>query len=177
MTEPQPQAEQPREQELQEQQTQQPQPQPQEQHLTPERQQAAEQVTPPVQQQQPSQQEQPVQKQQLQSESESQSQAQPRRRHPEQEQQQQQVQDDAGAQGLEDLQGQVKSFSQSKGFGFIECDLLRKRGITQDIFLHHLQWRQQSTQLQKGTLLTFSLVFNDKGQPQATDCRPMPKGQ
>lgn len=60
--------------------------------------------------------------------------------------------------------GYIKSFSKQRGFGFIYCPDC-SRIYDNDVFLHQLQ----ATGFQEGQQVSFSVVCNDKGQPQARD--------
>jgi len=58
--------------------------------------------------------------------------------------------------------GSIKKFYPQQGYGFIACpDLFRIYG--HDVFLHQLQ----AAGFQEGQHVSFSVVCNDKGQPQA----------
>merc|ERR1719291_313454 len=60
--------------------------------------------------------------------------------------------------------GTVKKFDQAKGFGFIECaDLQQMYG--RDVWVHH----QQLNNFNVGDEVTFDMVLNKAGHPQAID--------
>jgi len=63
---------------------------------------------------------------------------------------------------VDNFQGRIKSFDAQKGFGFIECDCLRHRGIT-DVFLH----KSQMGRFTIGAIVNFELRLSNKGQLQA----------
>merc|ERR1740139_1242304 len=60
--------------------------------------------------------------------------------------------------------GVVKSFNEEKGFGFIRSDEVHS-SHGQDVFLHHRQLGSFAV----GSLVTFAVKVNDKGQPRAYD--------
>jgi len=72
------------------------------------------------------------------------------------------------AETLGDYSGRIKSFSMSNGFGFIECDELKKQGYQNDVFLHYSQLRE----FQVDSLVRFNVFFNARNQPQAKDLTP-----
>lgn len=60
------------------------------------------------------------------------------------------------------MEGQVKWFSNSKGYGFIETN-------EKDVFVHHSAIKAEGYRtLNKGDKVTFEVVEGDKG-PQAKD--------
>lgn len=65
--------------------------------------------------------------------------------------------------------GTIKSFNAHKGFGFIDCEALKRQGYA-DVFLH----RSQLGHFRVGSRVDFSVRLNDKGQPQAACLRPLP---
>lgn len=70
---------------------------------------------------------------------------------------------DATADLPERLAGNIKSFNDVKGFGFIECGLLKDRGM-KDVFLH----KSQIGSLGVGSAVSFTVSFKN-GRPQASD--------
>mmetsp|Transcript_35292 Transcript_35292/g.75191 ORF Transcript_35292/g.75191 Transcript_35292/m.75191 type:complete len:634 (-) Transcript_35292:312-2213(-) len=67
--------------------------------------------------------------------------------------------------------GRVKSFSEQKGFGFIDCsETLAKFG--RDVFVHKNQiWEAPLVYL--GSEVTFEVDLNENGQPQARKLQPV----
>eukprot|EP01059_Diplonema_ambulator_P033605 TRINITY_DN7119_c0_g1_i1.p1 TRINITY_DN7119_c0_g1~~TRINITY_DN7119_c0_g1_i1.p1 ORF type:complete len:293 (+),score=97.37 TRINITY_DN7119_c0_g1_i1:70-879(+) len=68
---------------------------------------------------------------------------------------------------VERLRGTVKSFSNSSGFGFIECTEVQRK-YSRDVFLHKAQAGDAVT---VGTKVEFSIDINAKGMPQARDVK------
>jgi len=61
--------------------------------------------------------------------------------------------------------GTLKSFSQTHGYGFVECGET-KASYSRDVYLDKTQMRENSA-WQWGQLLEFSVSLNDRGHPQA----------
>lgn len=61
-------------------------------------------------------------------------------------------------------QGIIKSFSEQKGFGFIQCEELHSV-FGNDVFLHH----SQLAGYQPGQPVSFAVVLNKDNKPQAYD--------
>merc|ERR1719210_953497 len=64
--------------------------------------------------------------------------------------------------------GTIKSFSAKTGFGFIECEELKKQGYTNDVFLHHSQVGEFAV----GSQVLFTAFLSSKGLPQSKDLMP-----
>jgi len=64
-------------------------------------------------------------------------------------------------------EGKLKLWFEDKGYGFIECAVLRAKYPDVDVFLHQNQKRH----FQKGDLITFGVFMNFRGKPQATELR------
>lgn len=63
--------------------------------------------------------------------------------------------------------GRIRDYNESGGFGFIECDEAKIR-FGMDVFIH----RRQMHNLQKGDEVSFVVIRNSNGQPQARQvCR------
>lgn len=58
--------------------------------------------------------------------------------------------------------GLIRDYNESQGFGFIECDDAKMR-YGMDVFIH----RRQMFGLAKGDEVSFVIVRNSQGQPQA----------
>ncbi|CAJ1341178.1 unnamed protein product [Effrenium voratum] len=58
--------------------------------------------------------------------------------------------------------GQIRDYNESQGFGFIECEEAKMR-YGMDVFIH----RRQMFGLSKGNEVSFVIVRNSQGQPQA----------
>lgn len=72
--------------------------------------------------------------------------------------------------GLTDrrFEGQISSFFQEKGFGFIRCNELRASFPDKDVFLH----RNQLGNFKEGDMVSFSCSLNRQGKPQAMELAP-----
>jgi len=66
--------------------------------------------------------------------------------------------------------GTIKSFSAKTGFGFIECEDLKKQGYANDVFLHHSQVGEFAV----GSQIMFTAFLSGKGLPQAKDLSAVP---
>lgn len=67
--------------------------------------------------------------------------------------------------------GTIKSFSDAKGYGFVDCPAV-KASFDCDVFLHHAQ-RQH---FEVGHEVSFALLLNDDRKPQAFDLAPAKDG-
>jgi len=65
-------------------------------------------------------------------------------------------------------EGWVKSFHESKGFGFIECEELYDT-FASDVFLHH----SQLGSFQTGQAVSFAVMLSKDSRPQAYDLQPL----
>jgi len=61
------------------------------------------------------------------------------------------------------LFGQIRTFNQEKGFGFIQSDQSQRLHGQADVFLHYTQ----AINFRVGDFVTFELTFTDAGKPQA----------
>jgi len=70
--------------------------------------------------------------------------------------------------------GIVKSFNQGNGYGFLSSEEIT-RNFGQDIFAHQLEIDKlnltENSALIPGTPISFTVVANKKGQPQARELR------
>jgi cold shock CspA family protein len=76
------------------------------------------------------------------------------------------------------FEGIIRSFNDQEGYGFLKCDSFDKvwaeRGYSKnDVFLHR---NQKGTFLQ-GDAVSFGVFLNFRGKPQATDLRPVTRGE
>jgi len=62
--------------------------------------------------------------------------------------------------------GQIKSFTQAKNYGFVECEEL-KQEYGCDVFMHGKEFVER--QLQVGDYVSFEVGMNSRGKPQALD--------
>lgn len=69
----------------------------------------------------------------------------------------------AKRQATQRMYGQIRTFNQEKGFGFIECDAALRTYGTQDIFLHYTE----AINFRVGDFVTFDVMTTDAGKPQA----------
>merc|ERR1719433_2518924 len=65
------------------------------------------------------------------------------------------------------FEGRISLWFEDKGYGFIECELPRKRFPDIDVFLHENQRRTFG----KGDWVSFGVFLNFRGKPQATELR------
>lgn len=65
------------------------------------------------------------------------------------------------------FEGRLKLWFEDKGYGFIECEDLRKIYPEIDVFLHENQRRHFS----RGDYISFSVFLNYRGKPQGTELR------
>jgi len=65
------------------------------------------------------------------------------------------------------FEGRLKLWFEDKGYGFIECEDLRKVYPEIDVFLHENQRRHFS----RGDYISFSVFLNYRGKPQGTELR------
>jgi cold shock CspA family protein len=72
--------------------------------------------------------------------------------------------DEDGDQEL--FHGKIKSFNSAKGYGFIDCPLLKQHGLS-DVFL----LKDEIGTFGIGDFVNFAMTYNDKGQPQARQLR------
>jgi len=72
--------------------------------------------------------------------------------------------------GLTDrrYEGFIATWRTDKGFGFIRCQELRQKFPDKDVFLHN----KQVGSFKEGDAVTFAIVMNRDGRPQATDLQP-----
>jgi len=68
--------------------------------------------------------------------------------------------------------GQIKSFSEMDGYGFISNNELKLK-YGGDIFLHKNQFFSSTTDLNIGDYVFFKLEVNPSGKPQARDIIPI----
>lgn len=59
--------------------------------------------------------------------------------------------------------GQIRTFNQEKGFGFIECAAALRTYGTQDVFLHY----SEAINFRVGDMVSFDVVLSEQGKPQA----------
>lgn len=64
--------------------------------------------------------------------------------------------------------GQIKSFNEAKGFGFVSCDAIQLQ-FGCDVFLHHLQFAG----FEVGQAVSFGVLLNKAGKPQAKELAPL----
>mmetsp|Transcript_66980 Transcript_66980/g.185503 ORF Transcript_66980/g.185503 Transcript_66980/m.185503 type:complete len:277 (+) Transcript_66980:184-1014(+) len=71
--------------------------------------------------------------------------------------------------GLTDkrFEGRLKLWFEDKGYGFIECDEIRKKFRDVDVFLHQNQKRH----FRRGAWISFAVFMNFRKTPQATELR------
>merc|ERR1719264_1216983 len=67
-------------------------------------------------------------------------------------------------------QGQIRSFSEQKGFGFIDCQETL-RAFKRDVFIHRFQMAEHG--LKVGQDVTFEVELNKTGCPQARNVQPL----
>jgi len=65
-------------------------------------------------------------------------------------------------------EGTIKSFNETKGFGFIDCRELNET-FGNDVFIHHAQ---MSGGLSVGEHVTFAVMLNKENKPQGYDLQP-----
>jgi len=65
------------------------------------------------------------------------------------------------------FEGRLKLWFEDKGYGFIECEDLKKVYTDIDVFLHENQRRH----FNRGDWLSFSVFLNYRGKPQGTELR------
>jgi len=67
--------------------------------------------------------------------------------------------------------GIIKSFNEAKGFGFVACDLIQQQ-FGSDVFLHHNQFFG----FEVGQAVSFGVLLNKDGKPQAKELAPLIPG-
>mmetsp|Transcript_66568 Transcript_66568/g.172231 ORF Transcript_66568/g.172231 Transcript_66568/m.172231 type:complete len:179 (-) Transcript_66568:55-591(-) len=65
-------------------------------------------------------------------------------------------------------EGTIKSFNETKGFGFIDCRELNET-FGNDVFIHHAQ---MAGGLSVGEHVTFAVMLNKENKPQGYDLQP-----
>jgi len=76
------------------------------------------------------------------------------------------------------FEGIIRSFNDQEGYGFLKCDSFDKvwaeRGYSKnDVFVH----RNQKGTFVQGDAVSFGVFLNFRGKPQATDLRPVSRGE